>query len=146
MSIPEMDIHLITSGNTSLLTRVDDDVFDHVVQPALLNEFLANPANLLLVAVADDTVVGMASGIAYVHPDKERQLFINEVGVSSRYQRQGIGKALVARLLEHGKQLGCVEAWVATEVGNTAARALYSRLGGKEDDERAVVYSYSLSD
>ncbi|MBC55247.1 MAG: GNAT family N-acetyltransferase [Gammaproteobacteria bacterium] len=146
MTTNGITIHRVTPDNTSVLTRVDDDVFDNPVQPALLNDFLANPSNLLVVAVADDTVVGMATGIAYVHPDKPLQLFVNEVGVSPRYQRQGIGKDLVDSLLEHGKQLGCVEAWVATEVGNTPARALYHKLGGEEDDEQAVVYTWSLAD
>jgi len=37
-----------------------------------------------------------------------------------------------------------LEAWVATEVGNSAARALYRATGGREDSERAVVYTYDL--
>lgn len=146
MTTHYITIHRVTPDNRALLTCVDDDVFDNPVQPELLNDFLANPSNLLVVAVAGDAVVGMATGIAYVHPDKPIQLFVNEVGVSPRYQRQGIGKDLVAELLGHGKRLGCVEAWVATEVSNTAARALYTRLGSEEDDERAVVYTWSLTD
>jgi ribosomal protein S18 acetylase RimI-like enzyme len=141
---PEISIHLVTAANVGLLDRVDDDVFDHDVEPALLNAFLANPSNLLMVAVADDVVVGMASGIAYVHPDKPLQLFVNEVGVSARFQRRGVGKELMTALLQHGRDLGCHEAWVATEEGNTAARGLYGAVGGREDDERAVVYVYSM--
>jgi ribosomal protein S18 acetylase RimI-like enzyme len=142
----EIAIHVVTAANAMLLERVDDDVFDHPIQPQFLRAFLANPANLLMVAVADSEVVGMASGIAYVHPDKPLQLFINEVGVSSRFQRRGLGKKLVAALLQHGKELGCREAWVATEVGNTAARALYSAVGGQEDDEHAIVFTYKLAE
>src|SRR5262245_4970617 len=134
MITPEITIHLVTASNASLLDQVADDVFDHRVQPALMQAFLTNPTNLLVVAVADGVVIGMASGIAYVHPDKPLQLFVNEVGVSTRFQRQGIGKRLFETLLGYGEQLGCREAWVATETNNTAARALYSALGGKEDD------------
>ena len=144
MNSSETSIHVITAVNSWLLDRVAEDVFDHKVQPALLHAFLANTANLLMVAVADDEVIGMASGIAYVHPDKPLQLFVNEVGVSPRFQRRGVGKKLVTALLRHGREVGCREASVATEVGNTAARGLYSAVGGKEDDERAVVYVYSL--
>ena len=98
-----------------------------------------------MVAVADGVVVGMASGIAYAHPDKPLQLFVNEVGVSPRFQRLGIGKELMTALLQRGRELGCCEAWVATEEGNSAARRLYDALGGREDDERAVVYVYPLN-
>jgi ribosomal protein S18 acetylase RimI-like enzyme len=88
----------------------------------------------------------MASGISYVHPDKPLALFINEVGVSSRFHRRGLGRQLVSRLLETGKELGCTEAWVATELGNKPARALYESLGGIADEEHAVVYVYPIKD
>jgi ribosomal protein S18 acetylase RimI-like enzyme len=100
----------------------------------------------LIVAVADDQVIGMASGIAYLHPDKPLQLFANEVGVSGRFHRQGVGKKLLAALLHRGLEIGCHEAWVATERSNAAARALYSSVGGKEEDEPAIVYVYSLAE
>jgi ribosomal protein S18 acetylase RimI-like enzyme len=144
MTAREIAIRLVTKVNTSLLDRVHDDVFDHKVQPALLQAFLANPANLLVVAVVDEEVIGMASGIAYVHPDKPLHLFINEVGVAAHFHRQGVGRKLLAALLQRGKELGCHEAWVATEIDNNAARGLYTSAGGMEDDERAVVYTYSL--
>lgn len=144
VSDPAYTIHVVTRSNASLLDRVDDDVFDHEVQPGLLRTFLENPATLLVVAVADGEVIGMASGIMYVHPDKPLALFINEVGVSGRYHRQGIGHALVSALLGKGREAGCAEAWVATEVSNAPARRLYESLGGVEDQEHAVVYVYPL--
>ena len=144
MSSSAIAIHVVNQDNASLLERVDDDVFDYKVQPELLRAFLGNPANLLVVAVAEGEVVGMASGITYVHPDKPLVLFINEVGVSSRLHRRGIGRQLVSALIEKGKELGCAEAWVATELSNRPARALYEALGGVPDDEHAVVYVYPL--
>jgi len=144
--LPEAGIEFVTTANARLLDRVDDDVFDHPIQPALLDAFLGNPANHLVVAVVEGEVIGMASGIAYVHPDKPLQLFVNEVGVSSRFHRRGIATRLVNALLGRGKEIGCQEAWVATEIGNDAARALYGSLGFREDDDPAVVYVCSLAD
>ncbi len=141
-----MEIHVVTAQSAALLDHLDEDVFDHPVRPEYLAAFLANPANLLLVATLDGVVIGMASGIAYAHPDKPLQLFVNEVGVSSKVQRRGIGRKLVAALLARGREMGCREAWVATEVGNEAARGLYLSLGAVEDEERAVVYVYSLTE
>jgi ribosomal protein S18 acetylase RimI-like enzyme len=143
---PTPDIRLLTAADAQVLSRVDEDVFDQPVKPELVRAFLANPANLLAVAVQEGMVIGMASAIAYVHPDKPLQLFINEVGVAAHAHRRGIGKRLVRALLERGKDLGCAEAWVATEVENTAARALYASLRGREDEKRAVVYTFDLSD
>lgn len=142
-------LHLLDGSNYRLLDRVHEDVFDNPVRGELLAAFIANPMNHLVVAVSEEaeqgTVVGMASAIAYVHPDKPLQLFINEVGVALPYQRQGIGRRLVAELLKHAARLGCVEAWVATEVDNVAARALYRAAGGQEDPVRAVVITYKLT-
>jgi ribosomal protein S18 acetylase RimI-like enzyme len=141
-----VEIHLVTAANAALLDRVDDDVFDHAVRPDLVDAFVANPSNLLAVAVEDGIVVGMATGIAYVHPDKPAQLFVNEIGVAARCRRRGLGARLIAALLRRGRELGCDEAWVATEEGNLAARALYASLGGREDRDRAVVFTFPLAD
>lgn len=143
---PAFAVHLVTEANRALLDRVDEDVFDHPVRPEYVSAFLANPASLLAVAVADGAVVGMASGFVYAHPDKPLQLFVNEVGVAERLHRRGVGAAVLDALLRRGRELGCREAWVATEVDNAAARGLYRAVGGVEDDDRAVVYTYALTD
>lgn len=65
-------------------------------------------------------------------PDKPTELWINEVGVAPTHQRRGIGRSLVQALLEKGRVLGCVEAWVLTDEENTPARQLYGSAGGEE--------------
>lgn len=141
-----VQVMLLAETDLAVLDRVEDDVFDFPVQRGLAQRYLSEPGNLLAVATLSGAVVGMASAIAYVHPDKPLQLFINEVGVSRRVQGRGIGKRLMQALLEQGRIIGCTEAWVATEVGNEAARALYSSLAGVEDQDRAVVYTWRLAD
>lgn len=138
-----VEIQLVGPHNASLLGRVAPDVFDHAVQPDLLREFLDNPMNHLAVAVLDGSVVGMVSAIKYVHPDKPLQMFINELGVASTHRRLGIGRKLMESILEHGKRLGCTEAWVGTEVDNEAALALY-RSTGSPIQEQAVIFTYEF--
>jgi ribosomal protein S18 acetylase RimI-like enzyme len=75
--------------------------------------------------------------VHYVHPDKPPELWINEVGVSGAYRDRGIGRQLLETLKTHGRALGCGEAWVLTEPGNAAARALYRAAGGAEAE---IVY------
>lgn len=141
----EVTIHCVDAANLALLERIDDDVFDHEVRPELLQAFLASPSNVMVVAVAAGEVIGMATGLAYVHPDKPLAFFINELGVSGRMRRRGIGRRLLAALLDKAAGLGCAEAWVATEVSNAPARSLYVAAGGIEDDEPAAVYVYPLA-
>jgi ribosomal protein S18 acetylase RimI-like enzyme len=139
-----LDVALLGPGDAAVLGRVADDVFDHAVQPALAEAFLADPKNLLAVAIDDGVVVGMATGLLYLHPDKPLQCFVNEVGVAPRWHRQGLGARLVQVLLDAARVRGCQEAWVATEENNTPARALYRSLDGAEDSDHAVVYTWML--
>ena len=126
-----MNIRMLGAADIATLDNVAPNVFDGAVRPELAAEFLADPRHHLAVAVSEaGQVVGMASAVHYVHPDKLPQLFINEVGVSPAFHRQGIGKALMATLLARARELGCTEAWVATEPDNWAAQALYTSSGG----------------
>lgn len=140
----EIAYRLLGPRDAGMLERVHEDVFDHAPRPELAREFLTGDQNLLAVALEGDLVVGMASGLIYVHPDKPRQLFLIEVGVAAPWHRRGIARVLCRMLLDEGARRGCEEAWVATEVDNAPARALYEALGGVEDDDRAVVYTFPI--
>ena len=111
-----------------VLDDVAGEVFDHRVDPALAREFLADPRHHLVVACAGTTVVGMATALHYVHPDKPTELWINEIGVAPAYRRRGIGTRLLEALFAHGRAIGCREAWLGTEESNLAARRLYAKV------------------
>lgn len=128
-----VEIRVLGADDGPLLReQVAEGVFDHPVDPALADEFLNDPRHSLCVAIDDGVVVGMASGVRYVHPDKPSELWINEVGVAESHQRRGLAKAILAELLAHAKREGCHEAWVQTDLDNDAARALYRSAGGEE--------------
>ena len=137
---------MLGPDDSAILDNVAEDVFDFDVRADSVSAFLIDPNSLLAGALDGDTVVGMTSALLYVHPDKPRQMFINEVGVAGPWRRRGIGRALVARMLDEARSRGCTEAWIATETSNVAARALYAAAGGIEDEERAVVYTWRLSE
>jgi aminoglycoside 6'-N-acetyltransferase I len=138
----DIEIRLLRAGDLAVLDKVVDGVFDGPVQERLAREFLADARHHLAVAIERGVVVGMASAVDYVHPDKEAQLWINEIGVAPTHQRRGIGRLLLDTLLEHGRALGCTEAWLGTEKDNVAARRLYESAGGKA--EPFVLYSFAL--
>lgn len=143
---PHTEFRLLGADDGSVLERVDPDVFDGPLLPVSCREFLEGSNNLLVVAIQEGVVVGMASGLIHIHPDKPRELFVNEVGVAGRCQRHGIASRLVTILLDQGRKRGCAQAWVATEEDNLPANALYTSLGGRPDEDRAVVYSWALRD
>lgn len=140
---PAVTITMLTAGSVRLLDRVAADVFDHPVDEAWAAEFAADSRHHLALAVDAGVVVGMASGVHYVHPDKPPEFWINEVGVAPTHQGHGIGKRLMARLLAHGRELGCGQAWVLTEQANGGAQRLYAASGGVRVDD-PVMYEFSL--
>ncbi len=87
----------------------------------------------------------MASAVHYVHPDKPAQMFINEVGVSAAVEGKGIGKQLLAALLQRAAGLGCSEAWTATEPDNVRAQALYAKAGGARDPTSFFMFTLPIN-
>jgi aminoglycoside 6'-N-acetyltransferase I len=123
---------ILGPGDAALLADVAADVFDRVPDPRWTAEFLADPRHHLAVALQHGTIVGIASAVHYVHPDKPPELWINEVGVAPPNQGAGIGRRLLETLFARARELGCVQAWVLTEPDNFAAIRLYRRAGGTE--------------
>ncbi|HST59971.1 MAG TPA: GNAT family N-acetyltransferase [Longimicrobium sp.] len=142
MSATDVIIRMLGPGEAAVLDRVAPDVFDHDVDARWTAEFFADPRHHIAVATDHDVVVGFASGVHYLHPDKPAELFINEVGVADTHQGQGVARRLMATLLDHGRALGCVTAWVGTEQSNAAANRLYASAGGVP--EAFVLYAFDL--
>jgi len=141
-----VEIRVLGREDSSVLGNVAAGVFDHPVAMKWCTEFFEDPRHHLAVALEEEVVVGFASAVHYVHPDKPPELWINEVGVAPSHQRQGIGGRLVTALLDLGARLGCVQAWVLTSPGNTAARQLYAGAGGQEAAEMSVMYEFPLGE
>lgn len=138
------DVRILNSSDIAVLDHVAPDVFDDDLRPALVTEFLRDDRHHLAVALDIGQVVGFASGVHYVHPDKPPELWINEVGVAPSHQGRGIGKAVLQALLQHARRLGCREAWVLTDRSNDAARRLYASTGGDEAPGDHVMFTFDL--
>src|SRR5215218_5370671 len=104
------DVRMLEPHDSAVLTNVAPDVFDNDIDPRWTAEFFADSRHHLAVAIDGDQVVGMASAVHYVHPDKAPELWINEVAVAQTHHGQGIGRRLVSTLVQHGATLGCGEA------------------------------------
>lgn len=141
---PAIEIKVLRQGDRSILSNVARGVFDFDINLKSTLAFLRDPRHHMAVALENGIVVGMASAVHYVHPDKAPELWINEVAVAKTHRRQGVGSALVARLLEIGRKHGCVEAWVLTEQDNRAAIRLYSSQGGKRAPRDPVMFTFRL--
>ena len=139
-------IQLLRPGDEAMLQLTAPGVFDRPVDPKLTAEFLADSRHHIVVAIENDVVIGFASGVHHINPDKPAELWISEVGVAELHQRRGIAKAVLNRLLQEARTLGCVEAWVLTNRSNAAAMRLYSTTGGSVEGHEpdVVMFTYHL--
>ncbi len=138
-------IKVLSISDLPLLMNAPDDVFDNPVDEHFAREFLEDPRHHIVVALSDGEIIGFASGVHYIHPDKPPELFINEVGVSPAHQGKGVGKAVMNELLQLGHELGCVNAWVLTDRSNAAANGLYKSAGGEAEDSDLVLYEFDAT-
>jgi ribosomal protein S18 acetylase RimI-like enzyme len=143
--VDSIEIRPLGPQDLALLCATPPDVFDDSVNPEWAAAFLADPSNLILVALDRGVICGMVTATKLGHPDKPSQLFINEVGVHSDWQGRGVGRRLMTAILAEGRAKGASTAWVLTEAGNTAARALYRGTGGAET-EALVMYEWEFDD
>ena len=139
-----VEILLLDAGDETALSDVAPGVFDGPVQPRLAAEFVADPRHHLAVARASGRIVGFASAVHYVHPDKPPELWVNEVGVAPTYQRKGLARQLLRAVFDAGRSVGCQQAWVLTERSNTSAMRLYDALGGVEASGQPVMFEFPL--
>ena len=116
-------------------------------------KFLQNPQNLLLSAELDCVLVGQAIGQSphfvngYILDRWDRpepMLFLYSIDVAEPHQRQGIGKALIEKFKQIGREYGCDEAFVPTNKSNLAAMQLYRSTGGKvTQPDDVVIFEYN---
>ena len=142
----EYDIQLLTAGNARLLERVKPEVFDNPIDVAQLHAFLEDARHIMFIAVIGDSVIGMASAVEYFHPDKQPQLWINEVGVAPPYRKNGIGRALVKALLDAAENRNCGFAWLGTDIDNHAAQACFGSIAEVEAAQQFLLYEWDLED
>ena len=133
----------LSSDDKAVFARIAPDVFDEPVVPARLAAYLGAPGHIMVVALANETIVGQCAGVVHRHPDKPTELYVDEVGTASTHRRQGIAEAMLNELFAWGRELGCAEAWLGTELDNDAANALY-RKHAPIEDEAMQFYVFKL--
>jgi ribosomal protein S18 acetylase RimI-like enzyme len=141
-------IKILGPGDDDILQNVADDVFDKPINAAWTKEFLEDARHHIAVAIDEKLVVGFASAVHYIHPDKPPELWINEVSVAPTHRRLGLGKAMMSALFDLGKAHNCLAAWVLTNSDNAEAAALYSSVGGVQGEDgigdAVIGYSFDL--
>lgn len=129
-------------GDDLDFTDIAPDVFDEPIDFDRLAAYLCEPGHLMILAFEDERVVGQCAAVIHRHPDKATELYVDEVGTASTHLRQGVATQMLEAMFDWGRELGCREAWLGTELDNTAANALYRKAGGK--GETMAYYEFEL--
>ena len=129
-------------GDDLDFTDIAPDVFDEPIDLDRLAAYLSEPGHLMILAFEDERVVGQCAAVIHRHPDKATELYVDEVGTASTHLRQGIATSMLEAMFDWGRELGCREAWLGTELDNAAANALYKKAGGT--GETMAYYEFEL--
>ena len=123
-----IEIVQVNEANMNILADYDEEIFDEAIEPQRLAAMLNERNNILLVAIHEGVVIGQVLAAIHRHPDKPTELYIDDLGVSEKYQRRGIATRLIEQLVVIGVERGCEEVWVATEPDNEPALKFYASL------------------
>ena len=99
-----------------------------------VNKFLTNYANVALVAIENDQVVGAL--VAYELPKFEQarsEFYIYDLAVDSSFRRQGIATSLINETQRIAKQRGGWVVMIQADYDDDPAIALYTKLGTREE-------------
>jgi len=126
-----IEIHHITDANKTLLSNVAEDVFDYAIKQKHLADYVSHSNHRLIVATSERIVVGQIRGTLHFQPDEPAQLYIDNLGVTPEFKRQGVASDLINALKGWGKAQGCTSFWVATELDNDEGNQFYKATGLK---------------
>ncbi|MGB4771699.1 MAG: GNAT family N-acetyltransferase [Chitinophagaceae bacterium] len=123
------------------LIHIFKDVFEvKAAMPgdAYLQNLLRNPDFMVFVVKQDELIVGgLTIYVLHHYYDTRPMAFIYDVAISSAFQRQGFGKALMAQVRSHCHAHGFAEIFVEAEADDPDAIEFYRRT--KMHKEMAVV-------
>lgn len=139
-----MHLERLTAGDAEKLAAASH-LFDEPVDEVAAERYLSAPENAVFVAYVGDEPAGFVRGtILHQLSTARRQLFLYEIAVDRRFQRQGIGRALIEAMAGLARNEDCAEMFVFTNRSNRAAMQLYEATGAvtEADDEQMFVYNF----
>ena len=141
----KLQIKLFEKSDISLMREIiEDDEDTRKFMPERLAAWLDDPKNIAFIAVSDGKAVALIEGYSLeCLDDRLPRYFIYSVDVLPAYRGQGVGKSLLAFVLEYTSGGRFSESFVISDRGNIPACRLYEGLGGKNDYEDEVVFVWN---
>ncbi len=139
-----MRVERVDAMPADLLSRVNARFPDHQWEATSAARFCA-AANVLLLAYRGEMLCGLLIAYRLQCLDGRRaQLFIDEVDVHEDSQRRGVGRAMLASVMQIAREMDAGEAWVQTHASNAPAVGLYRAVGGVQEDPDETIVSFAF--
>jgi GNAT superfamily N-acetyltransferase len=110
--------------------------------------FLAeDKTNALFLAEVNGMGIGFATANRLQRLDaRQAEVLLYEIAVRGEYQRQGVGRALIAEVLNWAREVGADEVWVLADSDNTRACAFYAATGGEQFIPNSTMFTYRVTE
>lgn len=105
--------------------------FSNVLNPGYLND----PSSITMVVCEGNTIIGVAS-IHIIYKLSRTLGLIEDVAVNKDHRGKGIGKSLVEKLIEIGKQKNCDKIVLNTSEKNSK---FYEKIGFEKNEIQMVI-------
>lgn len=137
-------------SDLELVKQMNKDFRNGFIEEENTRLFLANPMNWIFACIMENRIVGFAYGYELNRLDSQgNMLYLHEVGILPKYQRQGIGLQMLTNMKDVCKLTGICRLFLFTYKHNNAACALYEKAGGIKSYETLdddVVYFFTKLD
>jgi ribosomal protein S18 acetylase RimI-like enzyme len=138
-------IRLLGPDDVDVLDRVRPGTFAQDPDPVHAWAFLTTGVNATTVALSEGQVVGYATGIVIMHPNRPREFLVTDLGVHQEFRGRGLGTRLVERLRNVAAERGCESMAMLSESSNGGAQRVSEKLLGGET-ESVVRTTWDLTD
>ncbi len=137
-----MRVRLATTADTTVLKSLEraTDTAAHWSDNAYTRLFTAEPPRIVLIAEAEQVEAFLVGKV--IGADAE----VENIVVSEKSRRQGLGLLLLRRFLEEGGRRGVRRIFLEVRESNDAARMLYKTFGFRESGRRPKYYCDPVED
>jgi ribosomal protein S18 acetylase RimI-like enzyme len=136
-----MRVDVLSPGNEALLVSAVLAIDEVALSHERAAGHLADDSLVCVVASEGEQIAGFLYGYI-LRRFAKTSFFIYSVDILEPFRRQGLGKAMLARLREEQRSRGWDEMFVFTGEGNHAAMALYRGAGGVRPNSDDVMFDF----
>jgi ribosomal protein S18 acetylase RimI-like enzyme len=143
--VMQQQVVRLSEADYALAGQLSEVMLNEASAPkARLAELLEDRRNIVLACLIANAPVGYLVAHQFPSLSGARLVYLYDIEVAAGQRRQGIGRSLVAALLEVCRSEKMNSIWVGSANDNAAACGLWERTGATRASEHYVEFTYEL--